>query len=192
MLTNAAKLTIGDDANRYGSFSGQVTGDAGSQLHLYTKKVHDGYWGEDGTVQLRQGSTVQDVYIHGDLALNIIAGSQGSLGDKFTNVQGANLHMDAGSQLVVRAEEGTGITPTTGNIVLGGDLSIVTYSSLTTATSITSNFTKMDTGSITLSGSRCGYHYGRGWHAELDGQQHCRQCILGGFWRDASVCRRGR
>ncbi len=163
VLTNAAKLTIGDDANRYVSFSGQVTGDAGSQLHLYTKKVHNGYWGEDGTVQLLEGSTVQDVYIHGDLALNIIAGSQGSLGDKFTNVQAANLHMEAGSQLVVRAEEGTGITPTTGNIVLGGDLSIVTYSPLTTATSITSNFTqeadattnlkKMDTGSITLSGS---------------------------------------
>ncbi len=162
-LTNAAKLTIGSADYRYGSFSGQVTGDAGSQLHLYTTQVSSNYWQQDGTIQLLAGSTVQDVYIHGDLALNIIAGSQGSIGDKFTNVQGANLHMDAGSQLVVRAEEGTGITPTTGNIVLGGDLSIVTYSPLTTATSITSNFTqeadattnlkKVDTGSITLSGN---------------------------------------
>lgn len=171
-LTNAAKLTIGDASHRYGAFSGKVTGDAGSQLHLYTTQVSASYWQQDGTVQLLDGSTVQDVYIHGDLALNIIAGSQGTHGDKFTNVQSANLHMDAGSQLVVRAEEGTGITPTTGNIVLGGDLSIVAYSPVTTATSITSNFTqeegtttklikkqtldekgKDSTGSLTLSGN---------------------------------------
>ena len=171
-LSNGAKLTIGDDSHRYGAFSGKVTGDAGSQLHLYTTQVSGTYWQQDGTVQLLDGSTVQDVYIHGDLALNIIAGSQATIGDKFTNLQGANLHMDAGSQLVVRAEEGTGITPTTGNIVLGGDLSIVAYSPVTTATSITSNFTqdadattklikkqtldnggKDSTGSITLSGN---------------------------------------
>lgn len=162
-LTNAAKLTIGDASHRYGAFSGKVTGDAGSQLHLYTTQVSGTYWQQDGTVQLLDGSTVHDVYIHGDLALNIIAGSQATIGDKFTNLQGANLHMDAGSQLVVRAEEGTGITPTTGNIVLGGDLSIVAYSPVTTATSITSNFTqeadattsiiKKDTGSLTLSGN---------------------------------------
>lgn len=162
-LSNAAKLTIGSTDYRYSAFSGKVTGDDGSQLHLYTTQVSDTYWQQDGTVQLLDGSTVQDVYIHGDLALNIIEGYQGSIGDKFTNVQGANLHMDAGSQLVVRAEEGTGITPTTGNIVLGGDLSIVAYSPVTTATSITSHFTqesdattsiiKKDIGSLTLSGN---------------------------------------
>lgn len=171
-LTNAAKLTIGDASHRYDAFSGKVTGDAGSQLHLYTTQVSDTYWQQDGTVQLLDGSTVQDVYIHGDLALNIIARKQGELGDKFTNVQSANLHMDAGSQLVVRDEEGTGITPTSGNIVLGGDLSIVAYSPVTTATSITSSFTqeegattklikkqtldangKDSTGSLTLSGN---------------------------------------
>lgn len=162
-LSNAAKLTIGDASHRYGAFSGKVTGDDGSQLHLYTTQVSDTYWQQDGTVQLLDDSTVQDVYIHGDLALNIIAGSQATIGDKFTNVQGANLHMDAGSKLVVRAEEATALTPTTGNIVLAGDLNLVTYSPVTTATSIASDFVladgatgtliKQDSGSVTLSGN---------------------------------------
>ena len=162
-LSNAAKLTIGSTDYRYSAFSGKVTGDAGSQLHLYTTQVSDTYWQQDGTVQLLDGSTVQDVYIHGDLALNIIEGYQGSIGNKFTNVQSANLHMDAGSQLVVRAEEATALTPTTGNIVLAGDLNLVTYNPVTTATSIASDFVladgatgtliKQDTGSVTLSGN---------------------------------------
>lgn len=156
-LSNAAKLTIGDATHRYGVFSGLVTGDAGSQLHLYTTQVSGNYWQEDGRVHLLDGSTVQDVYIHGDLALNKFSNDGNQ-----TNLQGANLHMDAGSQLVVRSSEAT-LTPTTGNIVLHGDLNLVTYNQVNAAnTNLTTDFTlaegatgkliKTDSGSITLSG----------------------------------------
>lgn len=168
-LTNAAKLTIGSDDYRYESFSGKVTGDAGSQLHLYTTQVTNSYWKQDGRVQLLADSTVQDVYIHGDLALNLFNND-----GKQTNLQGANLHMDDGSQLVVRANElsDNPLTPTSGNIVLSGDLNIVAYKNVTTNTIISSHFTQEDnattklikkqtlddkgndaTGHITLSGS---------------------------------------
>ncbi len=157
VLTNAATLTIGDENHRYGAFSGKVTGDAGSQLHLYTTLVSDNYWQEDGRVHLLTDSTVQDVYIHGDLALNKFTND-----GKQTNLQGANLHMDAGSNLVVRSSEAT-LTPTKGNIVLHGNLNLVTYSQVNAeGTNLTTDFTlaegatgkliKTDSGSITLSG----------------------------------------
>ncbi len=156
-LSHAAKLTIGDATHRYGSFSGLVTGDAGSQLHLYTTQVDDNYWQEDGRVHLLDGSTVQDVYIHGDLALNKFSNDGNQ-----TNLQDANLHMDAGSQLVVRSTEAT-LAPTTGDIVMHGDLSLQAYGQVAENTTLTTDFTlaegatgtlkKIDGGSITLSGA---------------------------------------
>ena len=162
-LSNAAELTLGSADNRLSAFSGAVTGDAGSALHLYTDTVDSEYWGRDGRVILSETSTVQDVYIHGDLALNIIASKQSELGTELTDLRTADIHLDDGAQIVVRAETGGELTLTTGNIILSGTTSLVTYSPLTTATVLTSDFTqaddtsatliKTDEGSITLSGS---------------------------------------
>ena len=157
-LSNAAKLTIGSADYRYGAFSGKVTGDADSQLHLYTWQA-DGAddHTEDGRVHLSDGSTLQNLYIHGHLALNMFTND-----DKQTNLQGANLHMDAGSQLVIRSTEAT-LAPTTGDIVMHGDLSLQVYGQVADTTTLTTDFTlaegttgtltKTDGGSVTLSGN---------------------------------------
>ena len=158
-LSNAAKLTIGSNGYRYDAFSGLVTGDAGSQLYLYTWQA-DGAddHNEDGRVHLSDGSTLQDLYIHGHLALNMYTND-----GKQTNLQGANLHMDAGSQLVIRSTEAT-LAPTTGDIVMHGDLSLQVYGQVEGTTTLTTDFTlaegtttgtltKTDGGSVTLSGN---------------------------------------
>lgn len=162
-LSNAAKLTIGDASHRYGAFSGKVTGDAGSQLHLYTRlSTETDYWKGNDTIQLLADSTVQDVYIHGDLALNQASG----YGDAVTQLQNANVHFDDNAFISIRQNTGE-YAPSGGDIVLHGILNLIVYQPLTeTGTIIAGDFVEaegstsklvkyanQDPGSLTLSGN---------------------------------------
>lgn len=162
-LTNAAKLTIGDASHRYDAFSGKVTGDAGSQLHLYTRlSTETDYWKGNDTIQLLGGSTVHDVYIHGDLALNQASG----YGDAVTQLQNANVHFDDNASISIRQNTGE-YAPTNGDIVLHGTLNLIAYQPLNaTGTVIATDFVEAEgatsklvkyanqnTGSLTLSGN---------------------------------------
>ncbi len=162
-LSNAAKLTIGDASHRYGAFSGKVTGDAGSQLHLYTRlSTETDYWKGNDTIQLLADSTVQDVYIHGDLALNQASG----YGDAVTQLQNANVHFDDNAFISIRQNTGE-YAPSGGDIVLHGILNLIVYQPLTeTGTIIAGDFVEaegstsklvkyanQDPGNLTLSGN---------------------------------------
>lgn len=162
-LTNAAKLTIGDASHRYGAFSGKVMGDAGSQLHLYTRlSTETDYWKGNDTIQLLADSTVHDVYLHGDLALNQASG----YGNAVTQLQNANVHFDDNASISIRQNTGE-YAPTSGDIVLHGTLNLIAYQPLNaTGTVIATDFVEAEgatsklvkyanqnTGSLTLSGN---------------------------------------
>ncbi len=170
-LDNAAEVHVGSAADRIEAFSSKVTDVAGegAALHLYTREYNNNtdYNWRDNTVSLEKGSTLGDVYVHGDLALNLWknGSSYKTLGDKVTNLQDADVHMDAGSSIVVRDNSQAGLTPTTGRILLNGNTDLVAYSHVSDSTVVTSDIardaaaagtaqlTKKDTGSVSLSGN---------------------------------------
>ena len=159
-FSNGGKLTIGNDDTRYGVFSGSVTvsGTPDAQLHLYT----DATTTTGGRVHLLDSSEHLDVYIHGNLELNLAAGAQNDSTWTLTTVRSADLFMDANSTIFVRANEAT-LTPAN-NIYMQGNLALnvaegVTADSttLTSQISLAPTFSgeleKTGAGSITLSGN---------------------------------------
>ena len=99
VLSNGSSLTLGDGDHRFSGFESLVTGGENSSLTVYMKTDAS----SAGSVNLLEGSALQNLYVYG--ALRLRASSQSGS----WMLGGASLHMMAGSTMVFGSDAGTSI-----------------------------------------------------------------------------------
>ncbi|WP_300811391.1 hypothetical protein, partial [uncultured Akkermansia sp.] len=99
VLSNGSSLTLGDGDHRFSGFESLVTGGENSSLTVYMKTEAS----SAGSVNLLEGSALQNLYVYGALRLGASSQSGSWM------LGGANLHMMAGSTMVFDSDAGTSI-----------------------------------------------------------------------------------
>lgn len=99
VLSNSSSLTLGDGDHRFSGFESLVTGGENSSLTVYMKTEAS----SAGSVNLLEGSALQNLYVYGALRLGASSQSGSWM------LGGANLHMMAGSTMVFDSDAGTSI-----------------------------------------------------------------------------------
>ena len=99
VLSNGSSLTLGDGDHRFSGFESLVTGGENSSLTVYMKTDAS----SAGSVNLLEGSALQNLYVDGALRLRASAQSGTWM------LGGASLHMMAGSTMVFNSDAGTSI-----------------------------------------------------------------------------------
>lgn len=99
VLSNGSSLTLGDGDHRFSGFESLVTGGENSSLTVYMKTEAS----SAGSVNLLEGSALQNLYVYGALRLGASSQSGSWM------LGGASLHMMAGSTMVFDSDAGTSI-----------------------------------------------------------------------------------
>ena len=99
VLRDNVSLTLGDADHRMSGFESVVQGGTGSSMKVYLNAGT----GAAGLINLKEGSSLGDLYVYGALAMNASSKAAG------WNFGGATLHMGGGSSLVFVAGAGSSI-----------------------------------------------------------------------------------